>query len=122
MKVTSYYPVFFAEDLEAEVKRYTEDLGFSVVHRTQVKDLEYYVLDNNGNRIDLMHTSVPFAPLESGFYGMRVNTDDFDEGLEYFKNQGMKQQGETRVTESNKSAVLIRRDGMRIILFHHIKK
>ena len=122
MKITSFYPVFFAEDLEAAVKRFTEDLGFSVIHRTQVKDLEYYVLDNNGNRIDLVHTGLPFTPFPSGFYGMRVNTDNFDEGLEYFTGQGMKQQGETRESESSKSAVLIGRDGMRVVLFHHIRK
>ncbi len=58
VNVTSYYPVFYAEDLEAEVKRYTEDLGFTIKHKTEVKDLQYYILENNGNRIDLVHTTI----------------------------------------------------------------
>ena len=120
MKVTSYYPVFFAEDLEAEVKRYTEDLGFSVVHWIEVKGLEYYVLDNGGNRIDLVRATLPFAPFQNGFYGMRVNTDNFDEGYAYFKQLGMTQEGETSVTDSSKTAVLVGHDGMRIVLFQHL--
>jgi len=122
MKITSYYPVFFAEDLEAEVKRYTEDLGFTVKHKTEVKDLSYYILENNGNRIDVVHTTIQHLPFEKGFYGIRVNVDNFEEGMSYFKGQGMKQEGNIRETDSARSAVLIGRDGSRIILFQHIKK
>ena len=121
MKVTSYYPVFYAEDLEAEAKRYIDELGFCVVHRIQVKGMEYYVLDNGGNRIDLIHSTLPYATFQTGFYGMRVNVDNFDEGYEYFKNLGMVQQGDIAETDSNKSVVLIGHDGMRTILFHHKK-
>ena len=121
MKVTAYYPVFYAENLEEEAKRYTEELGFTIVHRLAVKDLEYYVLDNGGNRIDLIHSTLPFLTFETGFYGMRVNVDDFDEGLAYFKARGMVQEGETRDEESRKTAVLQGRDVSRIILFHHKK-
>ena len=32
MKVTDYYPILYAEDIEAETKRFTEELGFSVIH------------------------------------------------------------------------------------------
>jgi len=122
MKVTSYYPVFFAEDLEAEAKRYTEDLGFTIKHKTDVKDLQYYILENNGNRIDLVHTTIPFRSSTSGFYGMRVNVDQFEEGLEYFKGQGMIQEGEIRETDSARSVVLVGRDGARIVLFQHVKQ
>ena len=121
MKVTSYYPVFYAENLEEEARRYIEDLGFSVVHKIQVKDVEYYILDNGGNRIDLIHSVLPFTTIDSGFYGMRVNVDDFDEGYEYFKNQGRVQEGDVRENDSSKSVVLVGRDGMRIVLFHHKK-
>ena len=122
MKVTSYYPVFFAEDLDAEAKRYTEDLGFTIKHKTNVKDLQYYILENNGNRIDLVHTTLPNLPFTSGFYGIRVNVDHFEEGLEYFQGQGMKMAGTVRETESARSAVLIGRDGTRIVLFQHVKQ
>jgi len=121
MKVTSYYPVFFAEDLEAEAKRYTDDLGFSIVHHAEVKDFRYLVLDNHGNRIDLINTVLPNKSFSSGFYGMRANVDNFEEGMEYFKSQGLKQEGQTRENESNKVAVLVGRDGMRVVLFHHLK-
>ena len=121
MNVTSYYPVFYAEDLEAEAKRYTEDLGFTIKHKTEVKDLQYYILENNGNRIDLVHTTISHLPFSSGYYGIRVNVDNFEEGLTYFKNQGMTPEGEIRETDSARSVVLIGHDGSRIILFQHMK-
>lgn len=121
MKVTAYYPVFYAENLEEEVRRYTEELGFSIVHKIEVKDLEYYILDNGGNRIDLIHYTLPYTTFDTGFYGMRVNVDDFEEGLAYFKGRGMVQEGETKEDESRKTAVLQGRDVSRIILFQHKK-
>jgi hypothetical protein len=39
MKVTDFYPVFYAEDIEAETKRFTEDLGFEVKHKPQIEFL-----------------------------------------------------------------------------------
>ena len=112
---------FFAKDLDAEAKRYTEDLGFTIKHSIEVKDYRYYILENNGNRIDLVDSSLPHLSFDTGFYGMRVNVDNFEEGLAYFTGQGMKQEGKTRETESALSAVLIGRDGHRIILFQHKK-
>lgn len=120
MKVTSYYPVFFAEDLETEAERYIDDLGFSLVHDAEVKGLRYLVLDNHGNRIDLINTSLPFASFTTGFYGMRANVDNFDEGLEYFRGQGLKEEGPVREGKSSKSVVLVGRDGMRVVLFQHL--
>ena len=122
MKVTSYYPVFYAEDMETEAKRYTDDLGFTVVHDAEVKGFRYLILDNNGNRIDLINTVLPNVPFSTGFYGMRANVDNFEEGLEYFTKQGMKQAGEIREDKSNKVATLIGKDGMRVVLFHHLKR
>ena len=121
MKVTSYYPVFFAEDLETEAKRYIDDLGFSLIHDAEVKGFRYLILDNHGNRIDLIYTSLPFASFTTGFYGMRANVDNFDEGLKYFTGQGLKQEGEIREEKSSKSVVLVGRDGMRVVLFQHLK-
>ena len=121
MKVTSYYPVFYTENLEEEARRYTEDLGFSVVHRIDVEGLEYYVLDNNGSRIDLIHSTLPHVSFDKGFYGMRVNVDDFDEGYEYFKSQGMIPESDIKESDSSKNVVFIGRDGTRTILFHHKK-
>lgn len=32
MQVTDFYPVFYCEDIEAEIKRFTEDFGFELRH------------------------------------------------------------------------------------------
>ena len=121
MKVSAYYPVFYCEDLDAEAKRYVEDLGFTIRHRTEVKNFEYIVLENNGTRIDLAHVTLPFSSSETGFYGMRVNVDNFDEGVEYFKGRGLIPEGAARESASSISQVMIGRDGSRVIIFHHKK-
>ena len=74
------------------------------------------------NRIDLVHTTISHLPFSSGYYGIRVNVDNFEEGLTYFKDQGMTPEGEIRETDSARSVVLIGHDGSRIILFQHMKQ
>ena len=46
MKVTDYYPIFYANDIEAEIKRFTGGLGFFVKHRPNIEYLDYFVLEN----------------------------------------------------------------------------
>ena len=44
--ITDYYPIFYVEDLEAEIQRYSKDLGFTVKHRPKIEYLDYAVLEN----------------------------------------------------------------------------
>ena len=81
MIVTDFYPIFYAEDLEAETKRFTEALGFTVKHRPQIEFLDYVVLENEKkSRVDLVCSHFPADSFKEGFLGMRVNVDDFEEG------------------------------------------
>ena len=89
MKITDYYPIFYAEDLEKEIRRFTEDLGFEVIHRPKIEYLDYAVLENEKKRrIDLVCSHFPADNFKEGYLGMRVNTDNYDEGLAYFEKQG----------------------------------
>ena len=38
--------VLYVEDLEAEIQRYSKDLGFTVKHRPKIEYLDYAVLEN----------------------------------------------------------------------------
>ncbi|MBR5341758.1 MAG: hypothetical protein IK151_07520 [Erysipelotrichaceae bacterium] len=122
MKVTDYYPIFYTEDIETETKRYTEELGFNVIHRPQLEMLEYVTMENeNKRRVDLVCSHFPADSFKEGFLGMRVNVDDYDEGISYFKKQGYEIFGNTHETESSIHALLTKGDGTYIVIFHHKK-
>ena len=86
MKVSSCYPVFAGKDPESGVKVLSECFNLTVAHHFNSELMEYYVMvDANGNHMDLMcHGMVK----DLGFYGMRVNVDDFDAMVEFLKAQG----------------------------------
>ena len=120
MKVTDYYPIFYANDVEEEIRRFTEDLGFSVKHRPKIEFLDYAVLENDKNRrIDIVCSHFPADSFKEGFLGMRANVDDFDEGVEYFGTQGYSVFGTAHETGSSITALLKKDDGSCLVLFHH---
>ena len=124
MKVSSYYPIFYTEDIESELKRYQEDFGFEVMHRPEIADwLDLYVLGaGDGTRINLIHSKAPEYSLgEDGFIGMRVNVDDFDEGMAYFEGRGYKIDITTLETESFKIAPMKKGDRDCFVVFYHKK-
>ncbi len=123
MKVTDYYPIFYAEDVEAETRRFTEELGFLVKHRPKIEFLDYVVLENEKKRrVDIVHSRFPADSFKEGFLGMRVNVDDFDAGISYFKAQGYAVFGTAHETESSVTALLTKGDGSYLVLFHHKKR
>lgn len=120
MKITDYYPIFYAEDIEAETKRFTEDLGFSVKHRPKIEFLDYVVLENDKKRrVDLVCSHFPADSFKNGFLGMRANVDNFEEGVDYFKNQGYSIFGTVHETESSVTALLTKGNGSYLVIFHH---
>ena len=120
MKVTDYYPIFYANDVEAETKRFIEYLGFSVKHRPKIEYLDYVVLENDKKRrVDIVSSHFPADSFKEGFLGMRVNVDDFDGGIACFKAQGYDLFGTAHETESSVTALLKKDDGSCLVLFHH---
>ena len=122
MKVSDFYPVFYASDFDAEIRRFTENLGFKVKHKPQIEFLDYAILENdNKRRIDVVRSHFPGDSFKDGFLGMRVNVDDFDEGLAYFRPQGYTIFGDAHDNESSKLALLTKGDNFYLVLFHHKK-
>ena len=120
MKVTDFYPIFYANDVEAEAKRFCEDLGFTVKHRPKIENLDYVALENDKNRrVDIVCSRFPADSFKEGFLGMRVNVDDFDEGVSYFASQGYSVFGTAHETESFITALLTNGGGFYLVLFHH---
>ena len=123
MKVTDFYPIFYAEDVEAETKRFCEELGFTLKHRPNIEFLDYAVLENDKNRrVDIVCSHFPADSFKEGFLGMRVNVDDFDEGVAYFKARGYYIFGTAHETGSSVTALLTKGDGTYLVVFQHKKK
>ena len=122
MTVTDYYPIFYTNDLETEIRRYEAELGFEVKHRPRIEFLDYAILENkNKRRIDLVCSHFPADSFSEGYLGMRANVDDFDEGLACFEAQGYSLFGTAHETDSSITALLTKGDGTYIVLFHHKK-
>ena len=122
MKITDYYPIFYANDIEAETKRFTEDLGFTVKHRPQIEFLDYVVMENEkGRRIDLVCSHFPADSFKEGYLGMRANVDNYEEGVSYFEARGYSIFGTAHETDSSITALLTKGDGTYLVLFHHKK-
>ena len=107
MKVTDFYPVFYATDIETETKRFTEELGFTVKHKPQIEFLDYVVLENDKKRrLDLVRSHFPADSFKEGFLGMRVNVDDYEECVSYFEARGYTVFGTAHETESSITALM----------------
>ena len=122
MKVSDCYPIFYAEDIEAGIKHFTEDLGFSVKHRPSLEFLDYVILENGHHRrVDIVRSFFPADSFKDGFLGMRVNVDDFEEGVSYFQAQGYSVVGTEHEIASSVYALLTNGDGTYLVIFHHKK-
>ena len=84
--VSSCYPVFAGKNPERGIEILTKSFNLVVDHHFKSEIMEYYVLkDANGNHMDLMrHNMVE----DLGFFGMRLNVDNFDEMVDFLKAQG----------------------------------
>ncbi|MBQ9414196.1 MAG: hypothetical protein IJU16_03610 [Clostridia bacterium] len=123
MKVTDCYPIFYADDMEAQIKHFTEDLGFSVKHRPQIECLDYAILENeNHRRVDIVRSYFPADSFKDGFLGMRVNVDNYEEGLAYYQARGYAVFGTAHETASSITALLTNGDGSYLVLFQHKKQ
>jgi len=122
MKVKDFYPIIYTEDIEAEIKRYTEFFGFTVKHRPDIEYLEYVVLENeHGRRIDLVCSHFPADSFSEGFLGMRANVDNFDEAVEWFKSEGYELVGTAHETKSSITALLSKNNKSYVVVFQHKK-
>ena len=120
MKISDCYPIFFADDIEAKVKHFTEGLGYTVKHRPQLEMLDYVILENEkSRRVDIVRSYFPADSFKDGFLGMRVNVDDFEEGVSYFNAQGYAIFGTAHQIESSVYALLTNGDGSYLVVFHH---
>lgn len=121
MTITAYFPVIFCDDLEASLKKY-EAMGFERLHTTENFAMKSYVLEINGNRIEIFHSDMDMFKMDEGYYGMRVNVREFDEGLAYYENEGYKMIMGPFENDYAKVAILEDDKKRHIFLYYHKRK
>ena len=122
MKITAYYPQVFVNDIDAALKEF-EEIGFRKLHTVEDGDVKLYVIEINGNRIDLFTSELPALRNSiEGIYGMHVNVSDFDEGLEFYRARGYRILIGPISAPTMKRAILEDDQERRVALFQHIQK
>lgn len=122
MEITAYYPEFFVQDIDAALKQYTEELGFKRLHTLDDGFVKLHVLEANGYRVDIFTSEHEQIRMNhDGFYAMRINVRDFEEGIAFYQEHGYKITLGPASTSFMKLAVMENETSDRIFLFHHIR-
>ena len=122
MKISAFYPMYYANDIETALKHFTDDLGFNVLHHLDNPALHLYVLENNGYRVDIFTSSLDEVQQKEGFYSTRINVDDIEEAIDKYHSWGCRVSVPVRTFPKMKFATMEDENGVRIFLFQHIKK
>ena len=126
MKITSFNPLICTRHTDDIVKVF-EALGFEVTHtKEKLNDediTEYRMKDANGFHVDISSAGDKL-PMPNDLTVIRINVDDFDEGMKFFKDRGFINPLGDKTLDggSSKDAILLSPSGFGIRLIHHIKK
>ena len=122
MKITSFNPLIVTKDAENTIKLF-EELGFEKRHTkeniTENNATDVRMKDANGFHVDVVQGD--------GEYSMiRVNVDDFDEAIAFFKSCGFREPRhdvakKTTDTGSSKFTIVVSPSGYILAVSQHIK-
>lgn len=120
MKITSFNPMIITSKADDAIELLKE-LGFDQNHHKegidQGKVESTNLKDPNGFKVD-----VASAPTPQDIMAIRINVDDFDEAVEFFKAKGFKApREEAECTGSSMSLFMYAPSGYAINICKHIK-
>ena len=122
MNITSFYPVIASTNLEGSQKD-MELLGFHVIHSMDVKGAASHralVMENDaGCRTDIFYDE---SVTVDNTYAIRINVDDFDEGVEFFRSRGFTIHGEpVELPAGIVVCMYYEKANLRILIYQHNK-
>lgn len=123
MKITTFNPSIITKDAEPVIKVF-EELGFKQTHNkaenTDVEFSAHRMKDENGFHVDVVE--VPVIP--QTYSTIRINVDNQEEALEFFKSQGFREARgfAPSTTKSSKYAYLVSPTGIIMDVCRHVKK
>ncbi|MBR0418557.1 MAG: hypothetical protein IJI66_05265 [Erysipelotrichaceae bacterium] len=122
MKISSICPLIVSPKADELIKIF-EELGFEAAHvKSDIEggqNINTDMKDANGNRIDIASTK----HLEKDLTSIKINVDNLEEALEFFKSKGFINTRGEKITEtsSSKDTFLISPSGLGITLSEHLK-
>lgn len=122
MKISSICPLIVSPKADELIKIF-EELGFEAAHvKSDIEggqNINTDMKDANGNRIDIASTE----HLEKDLTSIKINVDNLEEALEFFKSKGFINTRGEKITEtsSSKDTFLISPSGLGITLSEHLK-
>ena len=122
MKITTFNPSIITNDPDPIIQLF-EELGFKQTHnKAENVDVEFSahrMKDENGFHVDVVE--VPVIP--KTYSVIRINVDDYDEAMEFFKSKGFREAKgfAPSTTKSSKYAYLVSPTGTIIDVCQHIK-
>ena len=122
MKITTFNPLIVTKDPEATIELF-EKLGFQRTHTKEkinednVTDVR--MKDSNGFHVDVTNG-------DGNYTMIRVNVDDFDEAIEFFKAHGFREPNhavakKTIDTGTSKFTVVVSPSGYILAVSQHFK-
>jgi hypothetical protein len=126
MKITGFNPLICSRHAE-DVVRLFEALGFETTHTKENLNgeniHEYRMKDVNGHHVDVSSAG-DRMPMPNDLTVIRINVDDFDEGMKFFSDRGFFNPLGDRTLDggTSKDAILLSQSGFGIRLIQHIKE
>jgi len=123
MKITGFNPQILTTDVDAIIALFQE-LGFVQTHNkvenTDIEFSSHRMKNEGGFHIDI----VEVPALQQTVSAIRINVDDYDEAIEFFKAHGYRESEgfAPSTTASSKYAYLLSPTGTIIDVCKHIKK
>lgn len=123
MKVTALNPVYGTEKISDAVVFFSK-LGFKEIHSFEKEGFEIITLENeSGIRLDIMNNDYVREAGINGFFANRLNVDDLEEALDFFKSEGAEQVSPIIYEADSRELANVRtKNGDIYSVIHHIKK
>ncbi len=110
MQVTSFNPIYGSNNIK-EALMFFEKLGFNQIHDFSSEGFELKTLENSqGLRVDIINNDYVRENNINGYFAVRINVDDINEALEFFKENNAEQimplfqEGDSRILTALKTA------------------
>lgn len=123
MKVTALNPIYGTERIDESAEFFSK-LGFNQAHRFKQEGFEICTLKNeeSGLILDIMNSDYVREHNINGFFSCRLNVDDLQEAIDFFKDNGAEiltpviKEGSSRELVNVKTS-----NGDLYSVIHHIK-
>lgn len=116
MKITSYYPTLVTRYAD-DVIRFMKEMNYEVVRTKRSffnNSIEYVLQSPDGSKMEVIYKDIP-----EDYHAMKVNVDNFEEALNYYKNEGLKTT-EGPLKNNKRAAFLTTPANLQVLLMQNI--